>query len=52
MILETKLSKLLKLCRQKDLNEIIEIYKSNNLSYTFKNHGQRSVMRLLPYLEQ
>ena len=52
MILETKLSKLLKLCRQKDLNEIIEIYKSNNLSYTFKNHSQRSVMRLLPYLEQ
>ena len=52
MILETKLSKLLKLCRQKDLNEIIEIYKSNNLSYTFKNHSQRNVMRLLPYLEQ
>ena len=52
MILEAKLSKLLKLCEQKDLNEIIEIYKSNNLSYTFKSHNRRNVMSLIPYLEQ
>ncbi len=52
MILETKLSRLLKLCKQEDLNEIIEIYKSNNLSYTFKSHSQRNVLSLIPYLVQ
>ena len=37
MILEARLSVLKGLCSLKTLNDIVNIYKENNLAYTFKN---------------
>ena len=37
MILATKLSIVKKVCNKKTLEEFMEIYKKNNLNYTYKN---------------
>ena len=40
MILEARLSVLKGLCSRKTLNDIVNIYKENNLSYTFKKFSK------------
>ena len=37
MVLATKLSVIKKVCNKKTLENLLEIYKSNNLNYSFKN---------------
>ena len=52
MILETRLSVLKGLCSYKILNEIVNIYKENNLLYTFKKFSKsKSIKELLPFLK-
>ncbi len=52
MILATKLSIYKKVCRKKTLSELINIYKSNRLNYTFEKYNEpNEVMKLLPYLK-
>tara|TARA_Y100001958_G_C21225451_1_gene550834 strand:+ start:551 stop:1669 length:1119 start_codon:yes stop_codon:yes gene_type:complete len=52
MILESRLSLLLGLCSQKTINEIVGIYKKNNLSYTFKKFStSKSIRDLIPFLK-
>ncbi len=52
MILATKLSIIKKVCSEKTLNQIKNIYKNNNLEYTFKKYSQNSsVNKLIPYLK-
>ena len=52
MILATKLSVIKKVCNQKVLNDIINIYKSNNLTYVFKKYeNSKEVYSLIPYLK-
>ena len=52
MILEARLSVLKGLCSYKTLNEIVKIYKENNLSYTFKDFSNyKSVNELIPFLK-
>ena len=52
MILEARLSVLKGLCSYKTLNEIVNIYKENNLSYTFKDFSNyKSVNELIPFLK-
>ena len=51
MILAAKLSVIKKVCTKKILNSLLEIYKSNNLSYTLKKYTNESAVKsLIPYL--
>ncbi len=52
MILATKLSVIKKVCNQKTLNELIEIYKNNNLTYLIKKYRTaKDIKKLIPYLK-
>ena len=52
MILEARLSVLKGLCSLKTLNDIVNIYKENNLAYTFKKFSDsKSIKELLPFLK-
>ena len=52
MILATKLSVAKKVCLPKILDQIKNIYKKNNLDYTYKNYSQTSsINKLMPYLK-
>tara|TARA_X000001036_G_scaffold45856_1_gene36706 strand:+ start:5435 stop:6547 length:1113 start_codon:yes stop_codon:yes gene_type:complete len=52
MILATKLSIIKKVCNQKILKDLIEIYTANNLNYTFKKYkNTKEINKLIPYLK-
>ena len=52
MMLEARISVLKGLCSYKTLNDIVNIYKENNLSYTFKKFSKsKSIKKLLPFLK-
>ena len=52
MILATKLSVAKKVCLPKILDQIKNIYKINNLDYTYRNYSQTSsINKLMPYLK-
>ncbi len=52
MILATKLSVLKKICSNKTLTDIKNIYMQNNLAYTYKKYSKKnSVKGLIPYLK-
>ena len=52
IILATRLSVYLKICSEKLLREIEEIYVKNNLDYTFKKYSiTKSILNLTPYLK-
>jgi len=52
MILATKLSVIKKVCNKKALKDLIEIYKANNLSYTFNKYTKtKEINSLIPYLK-
>jgi 3-dehydroquinate synthase len=52
MILVARLSLIKKVCNLKTVKDIEEIYKKNNLSYTFANYSNRnSINSLLKYLK-
>ncbi len=52
MILATKLSVIKKVCSKKTLESIVEIYKKNNLIYTFKKYEKtKEINKLIPYLK-
>ena len=52
MILESRLSLLRGICSRKTINEITNIYKKNNLAYTFKNFSSaKSIINLIPFLQ-
>ena len=52
MILATKLSVVKKVCNKKILNDLVKIYKENNLAYTFKRYSELKVIKnLIPYLK-
>ena len=52
MFLATKLSILKKICSYKILNEIMEIYKKNNLNYTINKYAYAKEIKLLiPFLK-
>ena len=51
MVLAARLSNLLKICNNKTLEDITEIYKSNKLTYTIKKYSNyRKINELLPFL--
>ena len=52
MMLATKLSLIKKICSKKTLNDLLKIYKKNNLTYTFKKYEKTSeINNLIPYLK-
>ena len=52
MILATRLSVIKKVCKLETLDEIVKIYKSNNLNYTLKKYSNlREINKLLPFLK-
>ena len=52
IILATKLSVAKKVCLPKILDQIKNIYKNNNLDYTYKNYSQTSsINKLIPFLK-
>ena len=52
MMLESRLSLLIGLCSKKTINEIVDIYKKNNLSYTYKKFSNsKSIKDLIPFLK-
>jgi len=52
MILASKLSLIKKTCSLKIVNEIKQIYKENNLNYTYKKYLKlNEVKKLIPYLK-
>ena len=52
MILATKLSVIKKVCNKRTLNELKDIYKTNNLNYTFdKFKNTKEIINLIPYLK-
>ena len=52
MILATKLSVIKKVCSKKTLNDLIEIYRNNNLTYLFKKYNNiKEIEKLVPYLK-
>tara|TARA_B100000963_G_C22604553_1_gene661835 strand:+ start:353 stop:1465 length:1113 start_codon:yes stop_codon:yes gene_type:complete len=52
MILASKISKLKKICSDKTLDEIKNIYSENDLNYTFKKYSnKKEIQKLLPYLK-
>ena len=52
MILVIKLSVMKKLCKQDTLDQIIEIYKKNNLNYTINKYiNKKEILSLIPFLK-
>ena len=52
MMLEARLSVITGLCSYKTLNDIVNIYKENSLSYTLKKFSKSgSIKKLLPFLK-
>jgi len=52
IILATKLSLIKKVCNKKVLKDLMEIYKSNNLNYTFNKYkNAKEINGLIPYLK-
>ena len=52
MMLETRLSLVKKVCTNKTLIEIENIYNENKLSYTYKNFSnEKNLKKLIPYLK-
>ena len=52
MILATKLSVVKKVCNKKTLRDLMEIYATNNLSYSFKKYKKtKEIKNLIPYLK-
>tara|TARA_Y100000591_G_scaffold326519_1_gene349359 strand:- start:20 stop:1132 length:1113 start_codon:yes stop_codon:yes gene_type:complete len=52
MILVTKLSLIKKVCNRKILDEIVNIYNKNNLSYTYKRYSSKNdISKLIPFLK-
>ncbi len=52
MILATKLSVIKKVCNRKTLDDLIKIYKDNNLNYTFNKYvSTKKINSLIPYLK-
>ena len=52
MILATRLSCVKKVCNKNVLREIEDIYKKNNLAYTFKKYNNhKSINSLIPFLK-
>ena len=52
MILASRLSFLKKICNYNTLKEIENIYKKNNLTYTYKNFSSsKSIINLIPFLK-
>ena len=52
MFLATKLSVIKKVCSKKTLDDLLEIYKKNNLNYTFKKYEKtKEINKLVPYLK-
>ncbi len=52
MILATKLSVVKKICTQKVLNQIKNIYIKNNLDFAYKKYDHsKSIQKLIPYLK-
>ena len=52
MILATKLSMIKKVCKRGTLDEIMQIYRKNNLNYTFKKYLKANeINNLIPFLK-
>ena len=52
MILATKLSIIKKVCNKKTLKELLDIYESNNLNYSFNKYKKaKEIKKLIPYLK-
>jgi len=52
MILAAKLSVIKKVCSKKTLDDLVKIYVSNNLNYTFEKYKDiKKVQSLIPYLK-
>ena len=52
MILATKLSVIKKTCNKKTLDELVNIYKKNNLDFSYKKYlNTKEIIKLLPYLK-
>ena len=52
MILATKLSIVKKTCGKKSLEDILNIYKENNLDYTYKKYSSfKQILSLVPFLK-
>ena len=52
MILATKLSVEKKVCQKKSLHELLNIYSTNNLNYTFAKYKKtKEIISLIPYLK-
>ncbi len=52
MILATKLSVVKKVCNKKTLRDLMEIYATNNLSYSFNKYKKiKEIRDLIPYLK-
>ena len=52
IILASRLSFLKKICNYSTLKEIENIYKKNNLTYTYKNFSSsKSIIKLIPFLK-
>ena len=52
MILEARLSLIRKICKLETLRKIYEIYRKNNLSYTYERFNKsRAIKNLIPFLK-
>ena len=52
MILATKLSVIKKICDKKTLKDLTQLYKKNNLNYTFKKYTKsKEIIKLIPFLK-
>jgi len=52
MMLATKLSVIKKVCNKKTLEDLVKIYNSNNLNYTFEKYRNiNKINNLIPYLK-
>ena len=52
MILATKLSVILKVCNKKVLDDLMEIYRKNSLSYTLNKYkNSKEINKLIPFLK-
>ena len=52
MILATKLSVIKKVCDKKTLKDLTQLYKKNNLNYTFKKYTKsKEIIKLIPFLK-
>jgi 3-dehydroquinate synthase/shikimate kinase/3-dehydroquinate synthase len=52
MVLATKLSVIKKVCKEKTLRELLEIYSKNNLNYSYDKYKKtREIKKLIPFLK-